>query len=765
MSVDSPPKEIKQKALIVDPARSPYALPLKKELHKYGYDIYSSPELPRDTHAFQLLIVIGDLRLAKRLAHQPLPNKTLFLLPQSGKDVHHLVSRIQKARVTHIKIVTVDIAVPPGESTLSRIFWFLFSSSDEVYLLIHANITGHKKTRPNTTGKPWDVLLVSFLERVFKPRVFLTFFLLIFFVYHLSFVPPLILGSYGTYRAVRALQSGNMEQAIALREEATPFFAVARALYGFSRPSYLLFSLARIPDDAFQINDRTLQVLLRLKLVQGNASHMMELIMKKNKTPKEKDTLRSLFTTIRTDMNKLEEDALFVNQKIPSSWPVFQKTKNTIIKASDILAKVKKIYAYIPTILADNTEKKYLILFANNMELRPGGGFIGSFGILTVGDLTIRDLKIYDVYDADGQLTAHIDPPPAIRKYLNQPHWFLRDSAFSPDFYDNYYQAKFFIEKEMNITGLSGGILLTTTTVKNMLESYGEIYLPGFQERINKDNFYLKTQLHAEDNFFPGSTQKKSFLGSLATQLFVSLDSVSPEVFLSGIIKSVEEKQLVMYFEDEDLQKNIDALYWSGRIIEPHCPPDVANCYTDYLYPYDANLGINKTNAFISRSMRASVSISDDGFVETTFTEQFKNEALSNVYPGGTYQNYFQLLLPRDAIIVAVRKDGALFMDYDKEVGQFRKIGLMVSVAPQSFSELSVTYKSPTALKKGRSIYQLLVQKQTGSTNSEFALSVHLPQTVYMTNQNFTPLVKPEGIIYNTDLSADKIFFIELLKE
>ena len=29
----------------------------------------------------------------------------------------------------------------------------------------------------------------------------------------------------------------------------------------------------------------------------------------------------------------------------------------------------------------DGEEKTFLILFQNNMELRPGGGYIGSFGI------------------------------------------------------------------------------------------------------------------------------------------------------------------------------------------------------------------------------------------------------------------------------------------------------------------------------------------------------------------------------------------------
>ena len=65
------------------------------------------------------------------------------------------------------------------------------------------------------------------------------------------------------------------------------------------------------------------------------------------------------------------------------------------------------------------------------MELRPGGGFLGSFGVFEIGNYSIGDIKVYDIYDADGQLTVHLDPPKPIAEYLSVPHWFFRDSNFS----------------------------------------------------------------------------------------------------------------------------------------------------------------------------------------------------------------------------------------------------------------------------------------------------------------------------------------------
>ena len=380
-------------------------------------------------------------------------------------------------------------------------------------------------------------------------------------------------------------------------------------------------------------------------------------------------------------------------------------------------------------------------------------------------DLTFEGIQIYDVYDADGQLTAHINPPDPIRDYLAQPHWFLRDSAFSPDFYENYFQAKFFLEKEKQLSDFSGGALITTTAIKHILYAFGNLYLPDFNEKVNADNFYLKTQLYAEKNFFPGSTQKKSFLSALTRQILAVLDSIPELELIKQLYKSAEEKQLIFYVEDTDLQKVIDSYYWAGRIIEPRCPPKIDNCYTDFLFPYDANLGVNKANFFMNRAMQVKIDIDSDGIVHSYLNIVFKNESLQDIFPGGSYRNYFQVLVPRDSLIKKIMVDGRQLDRYDQEMGQFKKIGFLFEVPIQSRREVSIEYQSIKKFLPGKSVYQFLLQKQIGSINNDINLEITLSPNIFLVNQNFSALVKNNLIIYNTELSADKFFFIELLKE
>ena len=44
--------------------------------------------------------------------------------------------------------------------------------------------------------------------------------------------------------------------------------------------------------------------------------------------------------------------------------------------------------------LGESYDRKYLVLFQNDTELRPTGGFIGTYGIVTVRDAKIKKIFI-----------------------------------------------------------------------------------------------------------------------------------------------------------------------------------------------------------------------------------------------------------------------------------------------------------------------------------------------------------------------------------
>jgi len=759
----------RQKILIVDEGQSLFGQRLRNYLKKFDNDIFLSPRIPTSIAQFHYCFFINDEAFIKKTGHYEPWEKVILVVGNDLKRASEYAKQIRQKKLKGVKVVAIPHRHMDNISQIEEVVWFTISKSSEVLLTIRpvTNQVNHTGSigKPHVFRAPRFYRFYLFLERIISKQNVTLLAIAAVLVYHLIFIIPLLYGGVFLYRAVKKMQEKDYSSAVRLVKESLPAVSAAKRLYLFARPTFLLFSLAQTTDDLFVMHEKIISITSVSEDIQKNAHQVFSLLLKRNKSNGEKLSISSHIESIKKSLSLLEEHLVFFNQKIPSRIPILKIYKEQIADATNIVSKAKKLAFYLPNLLAQDGEKKYLLLFANNMELRPGGGFIGSYGILTMKYLTFEGIQIYDVYDADGQLTAHVKPPDPIRDYLSQPHWFLRDSAFSPDFYENYFQAKFFLEKERQLSDFSGGVLITTTAIKNILYAFGNLSLPDFNEKVNADNFYLKTQLYAEKDFFPGSTQKKSFLSALTRQILTGLDAVPESELMKQIYKSAEEKQLAFYIEDADLQKIIDSYYWAGRIIEPRCPPKIDNCYTDFLFPYDANLGVNKANFFMNRAMEVKINIDPDGIVHSYLSIMFKNESLQDIFPGGSYRNYFQVLIPRDSLIKKIMIDGLQLEQYDQEMGQFKKVGFFFEVPIQSKKEISIEYQSIKKFLSGKSIYQFLLQKQIGSINNDINFEITLPSNMFLVNQNFSALVKNNQILYNTELSADKIFFVELLKE
>lgn len=768
MKPTTPHSSEKVSILVVDKSISKIGQQLIDYLKHHDANVFITPITPKKLDSFQFCYFFNkpisphDIQLIKSQANLNL--KYIFIYTSQNKHyketrkiVQHIKHSCYVIDILHDNIISKE--------DIERIVWFSFSksthSSQFLHIINSPSLTAQlPKTPPSP---PLHTFILKTLVLLSNKKTITLIAIFLLFIYHISFIPPLVLTTYSTYKTVRSYMLGNSNEGKRYLSKSITYGKITDKLYSLSRPTYLMFSLAGNIDDIMVMNKTAAHAVSLIIELQNDAKILTSKFFEKNKTAFQIQQTEKKYNDIIKKIALIKEDLSLLQQKIPSWHPYLRQTKASLSTVLATILKTETILPKIPDLLGKNKKQKYLLLFANNMELRPGGGFIGSFGIVTFNHFSFEDLKIYDVYDADGQLTAHINPPSAIRDYLNQPNWFLRDSAFAPDFYVNYSNALFFLEKEIGEREFDGGILITTSAIKNIIESFGKISLPDFKETITKDNFYIKAQIYAEKDFFPGSTQKKSFLNSLANYLINNLDSASPRVLLENILKSADEKQIALYVTDEQTQKLIESLYWSGRIIESQCPQNKENCISSFVFPYDANLGVNKVNAFIKRSYEMRVQVEEDGTFNHELTIHFSNESLQDVFPGGTYQNYFQILLNRDASVNQVYQDGVP-VQYNKEIEQFQKLGLFFKLPPQSTTDILIKY-SIKKLEKGSGIYQLLFQKQIGIPNNDFSFTMTLPKNIFVSNQNFSPLVKDNQMIYNTSLSADKIFFIELSKE
>jgi len=739
--------EEKQRVLIVSKKKYPWIDILRKELEQYGAEIFTSPYLPKVLSHFDYCICVNGEKCIQ------LPLKTIYLFI----NAHPQAKRALGLGLKNTKIVDI-LGNDLRKEHIDNILWFSFSQTKEPLLkLVIPHLPKVEKMH---------FFFRIDIRSLFTKKNIIVACIALFILIHTAFLFPLSISLYSSYRAYVSFKNDQRDRAKNDLQTTSFFLSTTKYLYSFARPALLFFSVALVPDTFIDINEKGNSVLEQSILLTENSQEIQKMLFKKSKSKEERAYLILRIEQFKKELGIIEDNLSILTQKLPYQFSPVKKVGTQLNEITETLQKVKKLLPYIDTFLAQDTEKKYLLFFANNMELRPGGGFLGSFGILKIKDYTIEDIEIHDVYDADGQLIAHIDPPAPIRKYLNIVHGFLRDSNFSPDFPENYETAKMFLEKEINLTDFSGSILVTTTAIEHFLEAFGDIYIPDFNEYINKKNFYIKTQVHTEKDFFPGSIQKRTFLASLTKQLFINLETASPKLLALALKKSLDEKQIVAFSDDKDIQTIIDSLYWSGRTIQPRCISETEkNCVIDYLFPYDANVGANKVNFFVTRSMYLKTKINFQGQVQNVFSVQFQNESPAEVFPGGTYKNYFQAMIPLYSSVKRITKDGTLVEEYDQKSGLYTTVGFYFELPPKKTTEIKIEYTLNNTIKKGKGIYQLIVQKQIGSSNNDYVFELDLPTNMYIVNQNFTPLVKDNHIVYNTSLTADKVFFIELTKD
>lgn len=482
-------------------------------------------------------------------------------------------------------------------------------------------------------------------------------------------------------------------------------------------------------------------------------------------------------------IGKLKNTSLSSERKIEKITIPFFPRETVLSHLSNVSYSLEAVESLLPlasSVVKSTESKTYLVLFQNNLELRPTGGFIGSYGLLTINNGLVKDFKIYDVYQADGQLKGHVEPPSAIRKYLNQPNWYMRDSNWDPDFAVSADRAMWFLEKE---TGerVDGVIGMNLFFIEKLLDITGPLKLADFSdEEITSDNFIQKASDAHDEMFFPGSTAKKDFLTSVANTIFVKLSNKNDVSWISlanVLYQAFEEKQIVFFDKNADLEKQFESRGWAGRISAVTCSDLItsldsdlktSSCIPDYLALVEANLGVNKVNSFITKTVTITKKLDADKKLVSSVILSYDNKASGNGDQKSTYVNYLRILIPRSSIVNAMSVNGVTIdekqMDRESYGSDKLSIGFLLRLAASNKAIIKLDYSSPLSFPENMGGYQLLFQKQGGDAISPLIFSFVYPNS----SLNFKSLNFPNAsgikneIYYTTDSSVDRVFALSV---
>ncbi|MFZ2025603.1 MAG: DUF4012 domain-containing protein [Microgenomates group bacterium] len=451
------------------------------------------------------------------------------------------------------------------------------------------------------------------------------------------------------------------------------------------------------------------------------------------------------------------------------------------------LQTAERLLLLYPYIAGFKEPLHLLFLFQNSTELRPTGGFIGSIMEMSIEDGVINSMEVQDVYAVDGQLRGHVDPPNPIRDIMEQEHWYLRDSNWDPNFEEAAKRAMWFYEKETGKT-VQGVIAINSSLIIQILKILGSIQILDTKDVITAENFYEKSFSYTQTDFFPGSTQKKDFLGNLVKTVMTSFlgnKKLSGIQAFSIIDEALRNRNIQMYFVHPEAQQLSKQFAWAGIIPSKTYCKDVATpCVFDYNTIIESNLGVNKTNYYIQRDDTRAITIDAAGKITENITRIIRNTS-NNQVGSGAYKNYMRFYVPVQAHITnftidnmsvpakPTKKNTPLVFPYgelDTTRADFSVVAVAFSLEPSQKTTVSIQYEytnKETAISKQFDLY-IFGQKQSGIDTVPTIIRVQYPAVWKLLNTG-----KSEGITlanegyleYNSTMLEDSDIQIRFIKE
>ena len=455
---------------------------------------------------------------------------------------------------------------------------------------------------------------------------------------------------------------------------------------------------------------------------------------------------------VKVDAGSLPEDKRGSFEEFRAKLPEFDK----------LVADAVDYSKFLEDFIGTKGTQKYLLLFQNPAELRPTGGFPGSYGVIVFKDGKLQDFRVDDIYNIDGQLKELYVPPLELQHIV--PNWAMRDTNWFVDFPMSAGKITEFYKKESG-QDVDGVITFSPRIVSEILKITGPIRMDKYGVTLNFDNFSQIIQEEVE--YKADRAQPKKILVDLAPLMLekiYSADSDSWMRIFDVLVSSVDGKDILMYFRDLKLQDFSVTKGFSGRVNQA---PD------DYLMLTLTNIKGSKTDDVIDSQMK----------VDTIFegNDVRHRVILTRTHNGGNMKygfynkqspSYVRILVPDNAQFLGISGNSKTnfkpLLDYPKtdfkrdedlvrfeeksfydseagitvyeEAGK-REYGFWMVLNPGETKRIELEYRVPG--KASGNEYEFYVQKQPGLELTKFDLDLFTGTTVI--TQSSLELNKGDG--------------------
>jgi hypothetical protein len=316
---------------------------------------------------------------------------------------------------------------------------------------------------------------------------------------------------------------------------------------------------------------------------------------------------------------------------LQTNLPLLVKSLEYFNSASDLLLKV----------LGSDSQKRYLVLFQNNNELRPTGGFIGSYALVDIdrGNVTKINVPGGGPYDLKAGLKAAIESP--LPLHVVNDRWEFQDANWFADLPTSAEKLSYLFEKSGGPT-VDGIIFVNATLIQQLLAVTGSIDLPDYQLQINQNNFINALQTEVEINYDKEANLPKQIIADLTPLLINKLlhsDNQQIITLLNMFLTALNQKEIQFYFSDFALENFVNQNNWGGKL---------QNTDSDYLNIVTTNIAGEKTDAKIEQSAILKVEVQPDGSIINNLTITKTHTGLAGEpFYGVPNLDYLRIYVPK----------------------------------------------------------------------------------------------------------------------
>jgi hypothetical protein len=359
----------------------------------------------------------------------------------------------------------------------------------------------------------------------------------------------------------------------------------------------------------------------------------------------------------------LNDIQLQMSQVSIKDLPISNAQKNQLSSALALMPKVQGLITQgqgliniVSWLLGVDHARHFLVQTMDNGELRPGGGFTGMYGLLTIQNGRMAPFSIQDVteldYNGNGMELGR-QAPPQYSSWMNFGYWGLRDANLSGDFPTTAKLAMQVFQEEGG-GPVDGNIALTPAVIAHVLNVVGPIKVPQYNETITAQNledklhYYqqdfgaisLQRQLTGTDN----AATRKAFTSLLGRLLLDKLRHEPVKVLvkiMQNAVKDIQSRDLEIYFNNPLAESWLVQHSYSGAM-------DTFSKQDGFMV-VQSNISVSKASQYVHTTEQDNVSFDAQGGAYHNLTITLDYNQTGPVYGFDTYADYIRVYAPANA--------------------------------------------------------------------------------------------------------------------